>query len=56
MIRESINDAPNIEIDSFSGLLIDFARLNNKSHNKRFKSRVGFRIRASNGTYEQKIG
>lgn len=27
MIRESINDAPNIEIDSFSGLLIDFARL-----------------------------
>lgn len=27
MIRQSINNAPNIEIDSFSGLLIDFARL-----------------------------
>ena len=27
MIRESINDAPNIEIDSFFRLLTDFARL-----------------------------
>lgn len=27
MIRESVKDIDNIEIDSFSGLLIDFARL-----------------------------
>lgn len=27
MIRQSVNGIPNIEIDSFSGLLIDFARL-----------------------------
>jgi len=27
MICQSVNNAPNIEIDSFSGLLIDFARL-----------------------------
>ena len=27
MIRQSVNNVPNIEIDSFSGLLIDFARL-----------------------------
>ncbi len=27
MIRESVDKTPNIEIDSFSGLLIDFARL-----------------------------
>ena len=27
MIRDSVNDIPNIEIDSFEGLLVDFARL-----------------------------
>lgn len=27
MIHESVKDMPNVEIDSFSGLLIDFARL-----------------------------
>jgi len=27
MIRDSVNDIPNVEIDSFSGLLVDFAKL-----------------------------
>lgn len=27
MIRDSVHDIPNVEIDSFSGLLVDFAKL-----------------------------
>ena len=27
MISEAVKNTPNVEIDSFSGLLIDFARL-----------------------------
>jgi len=55
MVKECLKDLPNVRVDTFSGLLVEYTTKNNiKCGHQRFKSSHRFRIRTPDGTCQQR--